>query len=685
MISECNKYGMKPVCDEPGQCAYDSEALYLGQQYSLAYPSYRSASYTPNGFQAIRSHWMGTCGYYNRGESRARCNIPVNSYQWQTLPRSRDRGFICGRRAEFPALLGKAAWKTSKASGAIAASTYTFVVAHLATHEAANAAKTYSDQMRLECRKYGMKPVCNDAKACAQDKSALFLGQSATLATPAHRKGGSVPSGFAKIAAWFNGRCFYAGKANRGNAMCENKDGKAVYATPVEQNSGFVCGARGAAPFSAKLGAMGSVKQARVYTFLVARSTPFHGCRTSSNAECIRTKATMSAAMVRKCAQFGMKPVCDDPGLCASDPKALYLGQPKALANPANRIAKYTPSGFSAISSAWAGLCGYGDHSSYGERAYCQYGSHAKAPVGWKKWTEYDPGFVCGRVATDQAAKPVALKTPNTEWSAHLGSLPGYGIMTGGTYTFKRVEPLADYKKVNKLHGNKPLGSGKDYANIMIHECAKLKMKPVCEHPSYCRNDKNALYLAGNHISIPSYHSSYSYWYPTGFHRIKDKFAAACYYTGKARGNYALCNIPSNSHAWRTVAQYNPGFVCGSRVNMNFTSVTQAVDRAPFSASLGASFAYSLPVHSSHTRRDRVAPSPPFRLHGAAVRRAPPHVPSRVLSFPCRWDNAGAQRAGGPAAAARERPALREADEPKAAQDRQGCAGPPKTPSLRAM
>ena len=93
---------------------------------------------------------------------------------------------------------------------------------------------------------------------------------------------------------------------------------------------------------------------------------------------------------------------------------------------------------------------------------------------------------------------------------------------------------------------------------------------------------------AGNHISIPSYHSRYSYWYPTGFHRIKDKFAAACYYTGKARGNYALCNIPSNSHAWRTVAQYNPGFVCGSRVNMNFTSVTQAVDRAPFSASLGA-------------------------------------------------------------------------------------------------
>ena len=35
--------------------------------------------------------------------------------------------------------------------------------------------------------------------------------------------------------------------------------------------------------------------------------------------------------------------------------------------------------------------------------------------------------------------------------------------------------------------------------------------------------------------------------------------------------------------------------------------------------SLGPSFAYSLPVHSFRTRRDRVASLPTCRLHGAAI------------------------------------------------------------------
>ena len=36
----------------------------------------------------------------------------------------------------------------------------------------------------------------------------------------------------------------------------------------------------------------------------------------------------------------------------------------------------------------------------------------------------------------------------------------------------------------------------------------------------------------------------------------------------------------------------------------------------------GPSFAYSLPVHSLHTRRDRVASLPPCRLHGAAIQKS---------------------------------------------------------------
>ena len=50
---------------------------------------------------------------------------------------------------------------------------------------------------------------------------------------------------------------------------------------------------------------------------------------------------------------------------------------------------------------------------------------------------------------------------------------------------------------------------------------------------------------------------------------------------------------------------------------------------------------YSLPVHSFHTRRDRVASLTTCRLHGAAIQRASPLGPDRALTLPCRWNNAG--------------------------------------------
>ena len=60
---------------------------------------------------------------------------------------------------------------------------------------------------------------------------------------------------------------------------------------------------------------------------------------------------------------------------------------------------------------------------------------------------------------------------------------------------------------------------------------------------------------------------------------------------------------------------------------------------------LGPSFAYSLPVHSFHTRRDRVASLKTCRLHGAAIQRASPLGPGRALTLPCGWNNAGRKRA----------------------------------------
>ena len=55
----------------------------------------------------------------------------------------------------------------------------------------------------------------------------------------------------------------------------------------------------------------------------------------------------------------------------------------------------------------------------------------------------------------------------------------------------------------------------------------------------------------------------------------------------------------------------------------------------------GPSFAYSLPVHSFRTRRDRVASLTTCCLHGSAIQSASPLGPGRALTLPCGWNNAG--------------------------------------------
>ena len=101
------------------------------------------------------------------------------------------------------------------------------------------------------------------------------------------------------------------------------------------------------------------------------------------------------------------------------------------------------------------------------------------------------------------------------------------------------------------------------YSSLMVSECAKYTMKPVCDHPSYCRNDGNALYLGQAHHIAYWPHRNIMSWFPSGWNQIYMKFHNLCVYTNNANGNYALCNIPTNTHAWRTPSQYNPGFICG--------------------------------------------------------------------------------------------------------------------------
>ena len=96
----------------------------------------------------------------------------------------------------------------------------------------------------------------------------------------------------------------------------------------------------------------------------------------------------------------------------------------------------------------------------------------------------------------------------------------------------------------------------------MSQLCAKYGMKPVCDHRAYCRTDAQALYLGQTHHMAYRPHRYNNNFMPPGFSAIRGKWDGLCSYTAAANGNYALCNIPKNTHAWRHPGQANPGFIC---------------------------------------------------------------------------------------------------------------------------
>merc|ERR1719162_2007129 len=92
-------------------------------------------------------------------------------------------------------------------------------------------------------------------------------------------------------------------------------------------------------------------------------------------------------------------------------------------------------------------------------------------------------------------------------------------------------------------------------------------MKPVCDHPSYCRKDSKSLYIGqSGHLAYPDHRNNGGFG-PLGFAEIRDNWKGLCSYTESANGNYALCNTPSNSHSWKTAKEYNPGFMCAKKVD----------------------------------------------------------------------------------------------------------------------
>merc|ERR1711871_856530 len=276
----------------------------------------------------------------------------------------------------------------------------------------------------------------------------------------------------------------------------------------------------------AELGSKNGVP-ARTYTFQMVKAST--------------TSGKYSDIMINDCKKIGMKPVCDHPSYCKTDKNAVYIGQTHHLAHGGHRgTSAYFPSGWSTIASEWDGLCAYtANHGS--PKALC---NHAAGSHAWQTPAQ-SPKFMCARVE-------------GAPFDAELGSKNG---VPAQTYRFQMV-------KASTTSGR--------YSDVMINDCKKIGMKPVCDHPSYCKNSKNSVYLGQtHHVAYPG-HRNNGGFFPSGWNKIAREWDGLCSYTESANGNHALCNVPSNTHSWQAPSSVYKTFMCGK------------VDGAPFAASLGA-------------------------------------------------------------------------------------------------
>jgi hypothetical protein len=111
---------------------------------------------------------------------------------------------------------------------------------------------------------------------------------------------------------------------------------------------------------------------------------------------------------------------------------------------------------------------------------------------------------------------------------------------SGGTFTFQRV-------RTNAIADN--------YADVMVEECAKMGMKPLCDSRKYCQNDPKSIYIGQTHHIAHTPHRNVDAYFPSGWSQIKAKFPSTfCTYTAHYGGNAKSLCTTGGSHSWQTIS-----------------------------------------------------------------------------------------------------------------------------------
>lgn len=329
----------------------------------------------------------------------------------------------------------------------------------------------------------------------------------------------------------------------------------------------------------------------------------------------------------RECAKSGgMKPICDHPSWCKADSTSYYIGQNAHFSHGGHRnTLSYFPSGWSnQIAEEFYGICTYTGGNT---NAICEHskGSHAWKTLAQTKAEKFS--FVCGidkevtygkeminegyplgemlsnGCTTEflylSGASVEALKSAGAECvdlyniGVNAEELHGlgcsakelydaqhdfqFGLTDAGMYSlgngFNNMKAAVfDFKLVDI-----PADQGSTaFGDLMVTECNKVNMKPVCDHPSWCLNDAKSLYVGQQHHFAHGGHRHTPQYWPQGWtiamaDYFNQKGSGICTYTAKANGNNAICeNANLGSHEWRstqTAINLKAKFVCAQKLS----------------------------------------------------------------------------------------------------------------------
>ena len=327
-----------------------------------------------------------------------------------------------------------------------------------AVMEATSTSGNYKTQMKKDCKVLGMKPVCDHPNYCKSDKEALYIGQTHHMSHPSHYNNAAyMPSGFDTIKSKFKGMCYYTASHGGENALCNIPENTHAWLRPSTNAAAnkFMCGkALHSEEFVASLGAKNGVP-AQAYKFAIVEASS--------------TSGNYKTQMVKDCKVLGMKPVCDHPNYCKSDKEALYIGQTHHMSHGSQyNNAGYMPSGFDTIKSKFKGMCYY-TASHGGENALCNIPENTHAWLRPVTVAKAANKFVCAKVLASET---------------FVGTLGAKNGVPAQAYKFAVMEATS-------TSGN--------YKTQMKKDCKALGMKPVCDHPNYCKSDKEALYIGQTH------------------------------------------------------------------------------------------------------------------------------------------------------------------------------------------